>query len=135
MRRGLLAFVLASALACGGGELEPTNPQVVSIVGTWSATTLNGLALPAPGAVSPEIPSATITASVLTISDGHTRWSRTVTYAVDGASQTRTDGGTMIRDGHGFVLSVGQYGGPGGLIRDANTLDVLDLPNQWVYTR
>ena len=135
MRCPHLAAVFITALACGAGGLEPTSPEIVSIVGVYSATTVNGKTLPALGVVSPDIPSATITASVLTIGAAHTTWSRTLTYTVAGTSQTKTDAGTMKRNGSGFDLRSGTVSVLGGLIRDERTLDVSDGWNQWVFAK
>jgi hypothetical protein len=138
MRRLACAAVLATILACGGGGLEPPNPVELNIVGTYSAVQLNGVPLPTQGfqgLIAPGIPSAIVTASVLTIGEGQTQWSRTVTYTANGVTQTKTDGGTMIRNTFGFVLSSGGVDVLGILVRDQNTLDVGESGNFWVFTR
>lgn len=129
MRRLLIA-ITALSLACGGGDAS-TGPASASIAGAYSLRTVNGTALPYTIAIGSA--SATLTADVVTLTDGGT-WSEQYTYKQNNQTQTGSDGGTIVRAGTGITLMSGTATAYSGTV-SSGTLTVSDGLATYVFVR
>jgi len=137
MRRGLVgALGLILLMSCGGDSVSPTNPNNVSLAGTYTLRTINSSGLPY--AIQSSGTTVQITGDQVTVADGGS-FSETTSYKVvaTGASQVGSSTGTWARAGSTitFTFLTGGSGVITGSGDGTNLTLVLGALGTWVYTK